>query len=218
MKLYNTETRAKEEITPSDGKKVRMYTCGPTIYDFAHIGNFRTYIFEDLLRRTIQWFGWQLEQVMNITDIDDKTIRGAIAKDVPLKSYTEPFRIAFFEDLKALNIQKVEHYPAATDYIPDMIHIIEKLLEKGYAYKSSNGSIYFSLGYFPEYGRLSHLNMDDLKPNASGENEADEYDKEHIADFVLWKAYDPERDGKIFGRAPLDMAGPVGISSALRWR
>jgi cysteinyl-tRNA synthetase len=208
LSLYNSETRAKEEIAPSDGKKIRMYTCGPTIYDFAHIGNFRTYVFEDLLRRALQLFGWPVEQVMNITDIDDKTIRGALAKDVSLKSYTEPFRIAFFEDLKALNIEPVEHYPAATDYIPDMIHIIEKLLEKGVAYKSSNGSIYFSIGHFAEYGRLSHLNRSDLKPNASGENDADEYDKEHIADFVLWKAYDSKRDGKIFWESPFGPGRP----------
>ena len=142
--LYNTETRTKEAFTPADGKKVRMYTCGPTIYDYAHIGNFRTYIFEDLLRRTLQLFGFSVEQAMNITDIDDKTIRGALAKNIPLKSYTEPFRIAFFEDLKTLNIQKVEHYPEATGYIPEMIHMIEKLLEKGYAYESTNKSIYFS--------------------------------------------------------------------------
>jgi cysteinyl-tRNA synthetase len=208
LSLYNTETRAKEEIAPIDGKKVRMYTCGPTIYDFAHIGNFRTYVFEDLLRRAIQFFGWPVEQAMNITDIDDKTIRGALAKNIPLKTYTEPFRIAFFEDLKALNIQKVEYYPAATDYIPDMIHMIEKLLEKGCAYKSANGSIYFSIRHFLEYGRLSRLNRDDLLPNASGENEADEYDKENIADFVLWKAYDPTRDGKIFWESPFGRGRP----------
>jgi len=206
--LYNTETRAKEELKPADGKKVRMYTCGPTIYDFAHIGNFRTYVFEDLLRRTIQFCGWPVEQAMNITDIDDKTLRGAIAKNIPLKAFTEPFRIAFFEDLATLNIEKVEHYPAATDFIPEMIHIIEKLLEKGVAYRSQNQSIYFSIRHFSTYGRLSHLNMEDLKPNASGDNEADEYDKENIADFVLWKAYDPDRDGKIFWQSPFGPGRP----------
>src|SRR3990167_534975 len=136
LQLYNTESRQKEQIVPADGKKIRLYTCGPTIYDFAHIGNFRTYVVEDLLRRAIQFFGLKVEQAMNITDIDDKTIRGAIAKNIPLKEYTEPFRIAFFEDLKALNIQPVEHYQAATDYIPEMIRLIQMLLEKGYAYRS----------------------------------------------------------------------------------
>jgi cysteinyl-tRNA synthetase len=197
LKLYNTETREKEEICPTHGC-IKMYTCGPTIYDFAHIGNFRTYVFEDLLRRTIQFFGFSIDQAMNITDIDDKTIRGALLKKIPLKQYTEPFRIAFFEDLQALNIQKVEHYPAATDYIPEMIQMIETLMQKGFAYKSQNGSIYFSIRRFPSYGRLSHLNLADLKVNASGENEADEYDKDNVADFVLWKAYDPQRDGQIF--------------------
>lgn len=207
LKLFNTETREKEEIRPHQGK-MKMYTCGPTIYDFAHIGNFRTYVFEDLLRRAIQYFGFGIDQAMNITDIDDKTIRGAIQKKIPLKEYTEPFRKAFFEDLHALNIQKVEHYPAATDYIPEMIAMIETLMKKGFAYKSQNGSIYFSIRKFPQYGRLSHLNLSDLKVNASGENEADEYDKDNIADFVLWKAYDSERDGQIFWESPFGLGRP----------
>ncbi len=207
LKLYNTETREKQEIRPHN-RRIKMYTCGPTIYDFAHIGNFRTYVFEDLLRRTIQYFDFEIEQVMNITDVDDKTIRGAIAKKVLLKEYTEPFRKAFFEDLETLGIQTVEHYPAATDYIPEMIQMIETLMRKGYAYKSSNGSVYFSIGQFPSYGRLSHLNLAELKINASGENEADEYDKESIADFVLWKAYDPQRDGKIFWESPFGPGRP----------
>jgi cysteinyl-tRNA synthetase len=207
LKLFNTESREKEELRPHHAR-VKMYTCGPTIYDFAHIGNFRTYVFEDLLRRAIQFFGFEIEQAMNITDIDDKTIRGALAKKIPLKEYTEPFRKAFFEDLHTLNIQKVEHYPAATDYIPEMIRMIETLLQKGFAYRSPNGSIYFALRKFPAYGRLSHLNLDELKVNASGENEADEYDKDNVADFVLWKAHDPERDGQIFWESPFGPGRP----------
>jgi len=207
--LYNTETRKKEEVTPLDGKKFRIYTCGPTIYDFAHIGNFRTYIFEDILRRALQFFGFRVEQVMNITDIDDKTMLGAIKKGISLKSYTEPYKLAFFEDLKALNIEPAEHYPAATDYIPDMIHVIEGLIKKGYAYKTDTGSVYFSIRHFPKYGRLSHLKMDELKSNASGDlSEADEYDKENISDFVLWKAYDPKRDGNIFWESPFGPGRP----------
>ncbi|HSX11382.1 MAG TPA: cysteine--tRNA ligase [Chlamydiales bacterium] len=207
LKIFNTESREKEEIVSHHGP-LKMYTCGPTIYDFAHIGNFRTYVFEDLLRRAIQFFGFGIEQAMNITDIDDKTIRGAIQKQIPLKEYTEPYRRAFFDDLHTLNIQKVEHYPAATDYIPEMIQMIEKLIQKGYGYKSQNGSIYFSIRKFSSYGRLSHLNLADLKVNASGENEADEYDKDNIADFVLWKAYDPTRDGKIFWESPFGPGRP----------
>lgn len=208
LKLFNTETREKEEIVPYTSGKIRMYTCGPTIYDFAHIGNFRTYVFEDVLRRSIQFFGYKIEQAMNITDIDDKTLKGAIAKNIPLKEYTEPFKVAFFEDLHKLNIQKVEHFPAATDYIPEMIKIIQRLLENGCAYKSQNGSIYFSIRKFSSYGRLSHLHLDELKFNASGENEADEYNKDNASDFVLWKIYDPQRDGKIYWESPFGKGRP----------
>ncbi len=208
LKLYNTESRQKEPIVPHHGKTIKMYTCGPTIYDFAHIGNFRSYVSEDLLRRAIQFFGFPIEQAMNLTDVDDKTIGGAIAKNISLSEFTEPFRKAFFEDLKTLNIQPVEHYPTATDYIPEMIGLIQKLLDQGIAYKSQNGSIYYSIRHFPSYGRLSHLTLDDLKQNASGENEADEYDKESVADFVLWKTYDGARDGPIFWESPFGKGRP----------
>jgi len=206
LNLYNTETRQKEPVSSENGL-IRMYTCGPTIYDFAHIGNFRTYVFEDLLRRSLKYFGFRVDQAMNLTDIDDKTIRGAIAKGIPLKIYTEPFRIAFFEDLKVLSIEPVEHYPAATQYIPEMIRLIQILLEKGYAYERG-GSIYYRIKEFSSYGRLSHLTLDELKENASGENAADEYDKDHIADFVLWKGYDPSRDGQIYWESPFGKGRP----------
>ena len=129
-----------------------------------------------------------------------------------------PFCKAFFEDLETLHIERAEHYPAATEYIPEMIHLIETLIAKGFAYKSQNGSIYFKIKSFPSYGRLSHLHLDELMANASGENEADEYDKENIADFVLWKAYDPSRDGSIFWESPFGRAVPDGISNARPWR
>jgi cysteinyl-tRNA synthetase len=208
LKLYNTESRQKETVTSMDGKKIRLYTCGPTIYDFAHIGNFRTYVFEDLLRRTLRFFGFSVEQAMNLTDIDDKTIRGAMAKNVLLKEFTEPYRIAFFEDLDALHIERAEHYPAATDFIPEMIEIIERLVDNKTAYKSVNGSIYFSIRKFPLYGRLSHLKLEELKINASGDNEADEYEKDNLSDFVLWKAYDPLRDGKTVWDSPFGLGRP----------
>jgi cysteinyl-tRNA synthetase len=207
LKLYNTETREKQVVRPMK-ETLRMYTCGPTIYDFAHIGNFRTYVFEDLLRRTLKFFGMKVEQAMNITDLDDKTIRGAIQKKIPLKNYTEPYRIAFFEDLERLLIEKVEHYPAATEYIDEMIQMVQTLIDKGFAYKSPNGSVYFSIRKFPEYGRLSHLTLDDLRENASGENTADEYEKDNISDFVLWKAYERERDGEIFWESPFGLGRP----------
>lgn len=207
LKLFNTETKLKQEIRPTNGK-IKMYTCGPTVYDFAHIGNFRTYVVEDLLRRSIQYFGMEIEQAMNLTDIDDKTIRGAIAKKLPITEYTAPFKKAFFEDLDALNIQRAEHYPAATDYIPQMIKMIETLIQKGFAYKSKNGSIYFSIAKFGPYGRLSHLKLDELKVNASGDNECDEYEKDELSDFVLWKSYDPTRDGEIFWESPFGKGRP----------
>jgi cysteinyl-tRNA synthetase len=208
LSLFNTETRTEQVVEPIDGKTIRMYTCGPTIYDYAHIGNFRTYIVEDLLRRTLLYFGYKVEQAMNLTDVDDKTIRGAIAKGVSLKAFTEPYKIAFFQDLDALGIQRVEHYPAATETIPEMIEMIQRLQKKGFAYKSSNGSIYFSISKFPQYGRLSRLDLTELAPGASGENEADEYDKEHVADFALWKAYDPLRDGEVFWESPFGLGRP----------
>jgi cysteinyl-tRNA synthetase len=208
LHLFNTETRQIEIIAPFDHKDVLLYTCGPTIYNFAHIGNFRTYVFEDLLRRTLIFFGYRVIQTMNITDVDDKTIRGAIEKKCSLKEFTDPFRKAFFEDIETLHIEPVEHYPAATETIPEMIHLIKTLMAKGCAYRSQNGSIYFKIKSFPSYGRLSHLHLDELKANASGDNEADEYDKENIADFVLWKAYDPSRDGAIFWESPFGPGRP----------
>ena len=208
MKLYNTETRQKEKIVPLEDNKIRMYTCGPTVYNFAHIGNFRTYIFEDLLRRTLKYFGFALTQVMNITDIDDKTLAGAIHENKTLKEYTKLYEEAFFKDLQTLNIEKVEHYPFATDFVPQMIEIIQGLKDKGIAYRGGDGSIYFSIGKFPSYGRLSHLNLEDLKAGASERVGTDEYDKENVADFVLWKAYDPKRDGQIFWESPFGKGRP----------
>lgn len=207
LTLFNTESRKKEIFKPIQPPAVRLYTCGPTVYNFAHIGNFRTYVFEDLLRRTLQFFGYKVIQVMNITDVDDKTIKGALEKSCPLTDFTEPYTQAFFEDLKTLNIQPAEHYPKATDYIPEMIKIIERLLEKEVAYKGADGSIYFSIAKFPNYGRLSHLHMDELKAGASGIT-TDEYDKQNISDFVLWKIYDPSRDGFIYWESPFGKGRP----------
>jgi len=208
LKLYNTETRQKEELKPSHGNQVLMYTCGPTVYNYAHIGNFRTYVFEDLLRRTIKFFGFKVDQAMNLTDIDDKTIAGAIREKVSLSEYTRPYIDAFFADLKTLQIEPVEHYPAATEFIPDMIVVIQKLMAKGVAYEGGDGSIYFAIRKFPRYGCLSHFNIDELKVGASTRVTADEYDKDHLADFVLWKKYDPERDGQIYWESPFGKGRP----------
>ncbi|MCX6990833.1 MAG: cysteine--tRNA ligase [Chlamydiae bacterium] len=206
--LYNTESRALEPVSPLNGHTVLMYTCGPTVYNFAHIGNFRTYVFEDVLRRTIKFFGMEIEQVMNLTDLDDKTLRGALDNNISLAEFTAPFTKAFFEDLDTLGIERAEHYPKATDYIPDMIHIIETLLEKGVAYKGSEGSIYFSIKKFPSYGRLSHLHLDELLAGASDRIAADDYDKDQASDFVLWKAHDATRDGDIFWESPFGIGRP----------
>lgn len=207
LKLYNTETREKQVVIPADGKTIKMYTCGPTVYNFAHIGNFRTYVFEDILRRTLKFFGFQVMQAMNLTDIDDKTLKGAIEHKISLDAFTKPFKIAFFEDLKTLNIEKVEFYPEATAYIPEMIKIIQTLLDNGTAYRGEEGSVYFAIRKFPRYGRLSHLTIDELKAGASGVC-VDEYGKDNLADFVLWKSYDPERDGEIYWDSPLGRGRP----------
>lgn len=208
LKLFNTLSRQKEVIEPMQGNCFKVYTCGPTVYNFAHIGNFRTYIFEDLLRRTIKFLGFEILQVMNLTDVDDKTINGAIEKDVSLKEYVAPYIQAFFADLDTLRIERVEHYPAATDHIQEMIDMIQQLIDKNVAYRGADGSIYFSIQKFPHYGCLSHLKLDELKSGASERVASDEYDKENAADFVLWKAYDPVRDGKIYWESPYGKGRP----------
>lgn len=208
LKLYNTLTREKEVLKPLEDRHVKMYTCGPTVYNFAHIGNFRTYVFEDLLRRAIQFFGFKITQVMNLTDVDDKTIKGAIQQKISLDEYTKTYKDAFFADLKTLNIQPAEHYPAATDYVNEMIQMIQELLDKGYAYVGGDGSIYYAIQKFPHYGCLSHLEIDELQSGASQRVASDEYEKDNVADFVLWKKYDPERDGNIFWESPFGQGRP----------
>lgn len=208
IQFYNSLTRKKESFSPVDPQDVRIYTCGPTVYHYVHIGNLRTFLFEDILRRTLKYFGYGLTQVMNLTDVDDKTIRGAIRDKVTLEQFTKPFIAAFFDDLKTLHVQPAEHYPAATDYITQMIQMIEGLIKKGVAYLGTDGSVYFSIEKFPHYGCLSHLKLHELKVGASDRVLNDEYDKENLSDFVLWKAYDPERDGQIFWESPFGKGRP----------
>ena len=208
LTLYNSETRQKEPFRALSEKHVKMYTCGPTVYHFAHIGNFRTYVFEDLLRRSLKFFGFQVEQAMNLTDVDDKTIRGAIAEKKSLEAYTEPYIRAFFDDIKTLNIEPAEHYPRATDYIPEMIAMIEGLIKKGVAYKGADESVYFAISKFPRYGCLSHLKLEELQVGGSERVSQDEYEKENASDFVLWKAYDSERDGQIYWDSPFGKGRP----------
>ena len=205
MNIYNTLSHQLEELVPLEGKRVRLYTCGPTVYNYAHIGNFRAYVFEDILRRTLKYFGYEVCQVMNLTDVDDKTIAGAMKAGVPLDAFTRTFKDAFFQDLKILNVEPAERYPAATDHVPEMIDLIRVLLEKGHAYRSDDGSIYFSVSSFPGYGKLAHLDMAGMRPGARVSH--DEYEKENVADFALWKAWD-EKDGDVVWEAPWGRGRP----------
>ena len=205
MNVYNSLTRRVEELKPLEGNTIRLYTCGPTVYNFAHIGNFRAYAFEDILRRVVQFNGMKIRQVMNLTDVDDKTIRGANAAGVALTDYTKTYKDAFFADLKKLNIQPAEVYPAATDHIPEMIALVQKLMEKGVAYQSEDGSVYFKVREFPGYGKLAHIDFDNQRTGLRCA--ADEYDKENVGDFALWKAWE-ESDGPVGWDSPWGRGRP----------
>ncbi len=190
IRFYNTLTRQKEEFTPLAAGEVRMYTCGPTVYDFAHIGNFRAYVWEDLLRRYLKASGYRVMQVMNITDVDDKTIRGASAAGVSLDDFTQRYIDAFFEDLDALGVERAEIYPRATRHVQEMVALIRTLRDRGHAYESK-GSFYFRLDTFPSYGRLAGLDRGGMIANFRVDS--DEYEKDDVRDFVLWKAH---KDGE----------------------
>ncbi len=205
LKFLDTRKRELVEFAPLEPGHVRMYTCGPTIYNFAHIGNLRTFLFEDLLRRYLKWRGFKVTQIMNLTDIDDKIIKGCREKKVSLKEFTEPFKTAFFEDLDSLRFERAEKYPAATDHVPEMVTLVQKMMEHGHAYKAEDGSIYFSIASFPKYGELSHMDLDSLKSGARVAS--DEYEKDSVSDFALWKAWD-ENDGDVFWETPLGRGRP----------
>jgi cysteinyl-tRNA synthetase len=205
MKIFNTLSRQLEDFVPITPGRVGLYTCGPTVYNYAHIGNFRAYIFEDLLRRYLKFSGLAVHQVMNLTDVDDKTIKGSMAQKVSLNDFTRTYKEAFFSDLKIINIEPAECYPAATDHIPEMIAIIRTLLDKGVAYPSDDGSIYYSIAMFPGYGRLAHLDMAGLRSGARVAQ--DEYEKENAADFALWKAWDAN-DGDVAWDSPWGRGRP----------
>ncbi len=203
--FFNTLTRKKEVFKPLEAGKVKMYTCGPTVYDYAHIGNFRAFLFEDLLKRWLVHRGFNVTHVMNLTDIDDKTIKGSQKQQVPLKQYTDFYVKAFFEDIKALNIEPADVYPRATEHIPEMVALIKTLMSKGYAYRGEDGSIYYAIGKFPDYGKLSKIKPADLKAGARVSQ--DEYAKEEAQDFALWKAWVPE-DGDVFWETELGKGRP----------
>jgi cysteinyl-tRNA synthetase len=203
MRFFNTYSRQIEQFEPRDpaDRIVGIYTCGPTVYSRAHIGNFRAYIFEDLLQRHLELRGYKVHRVMNITDVDDKTIRGALEAGVPLTKFTAQFKEAFFEDVEILRIKRADEFPAATDqrYVDRMIEMIRVLISRGLAYQAEDKSVYFRINKFPDYGKLAHFDLTQLQ--STGRVKHDEYDKEHIGDFALWKAWD-EEDGDVKWDSP----------------
>jgi cysteinyl-tRNA synthetase len=188
VKLHNTLGRKMTDLAPLEPGHVRMYTCGPTVYNVVHIGNLRTFVFEDVLRRHLLARGYRVTQIMNLTDVDDKTIRGAQEEGVSLPEFTAKYIESFFRDIRRLNVQPAEKYPKATDHVPEMIALIEKLRDRGHTYETE-GSVYFKIATFPPYGRLSQI---DLSQTRRGERVAeDEYEKEDVRDFALWKGAKP---------------------------
>ncbi len=202
LRFYNTLSRQLEDFQPLVAGRVGLYTCGPTVYNFVHIGNLRTFIFEDVLRRTLKAFGYAVTHVQNLTDIDDKTIRGAASEGVSLREFTDRYAAAFFEDIDTLGIERAEHYPRATDFIPQMVAIVKQLRERGHTYEL-DGSTYYRISTFPGYGKLSGIRPEEVLPGARVD--VDEYEKEDARDFVLWKAAKP---GEPFWDAELGPGRP----------
>ncbi len=211
LNLFNTLTRSVQEFVPLDPqkKKVGMYCCGPTVYDFAHIGNWRTFVFADLVRRTLEFSGYDVQHVMNITDVEDKIIKRVREQKTTLRDFTGKFETAFLDDLKALGCREPHQKPRATEHIAEIIALIEKLVARGVAYKAADGSVYFSIEKYRGcgccYGQLLKLNLDEMR---AGERVAsDEYEKESVADFALWKARVPD-DGDVFWPSPFGEGRP----------
>jgi cysteinyl-tRNA synthetase len=185
LRFYNTLTQQVEPFSSLDGKTVRMYTCGPTVYNFVHIGNLRTFTFQDILRRWLRARGYTLNHVMNITDIEDKIIRSAKAAGKPIEEYTAVYTQAFFEDCATLRLERPERIVAATKHIHEMVEAVQRLTANGHTYVSE-GSVYYRISTFPGYGKLSHIDLSGIR--AGARVDVDEYDKENARDFVLWKA------------------------------
>jgi cysteinyl-tRNA synthetase len=194
IRFYNTLTRQMEEFTPREAGKATIYSCGPTVYDRAHIGNFRAFLFCDLLRRYLKYRGYDVYSLMNITDVDDKTIRNAHKQGLTLREFTDRYTQAFFDDCNALNIQPASFYPRATDHVPEMISLVEKLVARGHAYEA-DGSYYYKVDTFPSYGEFARLDTSGMRLGERVAN--DEYEKEDIRDFALWKGWD-EKDGDVY--------------------
>ena len=190
LRLYDTLTRSVRDFEPADPPLVRLYACGPTVYDHAHIGNYRSFLVYDLLHRYLRWSGYDVHFVMNLTDVDDKTIDRASEAGKDIREYTAPFTEDILADARRLGILPARSYPLATGYVPHMVSWIERLEEKGLAYAAEDGSVYFSIGAFPAYGRLKGLDPECTRPGARVQD--DEYEKENVRDFALWKAAKPE--------------------------
>ena len=205
IRFYNTLGRRLEKFEALKNMQVGMYTCGPTVWNYPHIGKYRTFLFEDLLRRFLKYRGYKVTQVMNLTDVDDRIIKVCKEKSLDISEFTEKYAKSFFEDLEFLRIERAEFYPRATHHIPEMVKIIEGLLKNGFAYKSEEGSIYFSISKFPRYGMLSGLEIKELKAGARVRQ--DDYSKDSAQDFALWKAWD-ENDGNIFWETSLGKGRP----------
>ena len=204
LRLLNTYTRKLQKFAPLKKNTVRMYTCGPTVWDYAHIGNFRTYIFQDVLRRYLEFKGYKVTQVTNITDVDDRTIRQSKETGLTLHEYTKKYEEAYLADLGALNIERAEHYPRATEHIDEMVALVKKLVRRGFAYEAE-GSIYFDISKFRAYGRLSGVHMDELKDGAR--IDSDKYNKDEARDFALWKGWHPD-DGDVFWETAIGKGRP----------
>jgi cysteinyl-tRNA synthetase len=189
LRLHNSLTRGIEDFSPLNGNKVALYTCGPTVYNFPHIGNYRAYIFSDLLKRTLSYNDFEVKHIMNLTDIDDKTIRDSQKEGKSLKEFTEFYTEEFYKDRDMLAIIPAKKYTKATDYIKEMLLLTETLIEKGFAYKGEDDSIYFSIEKDEDYGKLAHLDRSKLLENAKGRMKSDEYDKDNAQDFALWKMW-----------------------------
>ncbi len=203
LNLFDTQSGAMMPVQAEDGKQLRFYCCGPTVYAAAHIGNFRTFVIQDVFRRVVELGGLRTKHVRNITDVDDKTIRNSVAQGVSLNDYTELWTKKFHDDCEALNCLKPHVEPSAVGHIAEQIELVEKLMAKGHAYQSDDGSVYFRISSYPEYGRLAHLDRQnlDLGKTANVRADADEYEKDSVADFVLWKARRPE-DGDNYWQSP----------------
>lgn len=197
LKLFNSLSREKETFLPINPSSVGLYTCGPTVYNYPHIGNYRAYIFGDILKRYLTYRGYTTRHVMNITDIDDKTIRDSIATGKSLAEFTEFYTTEFYKDRDSLNIIPADMYTKATDYVKEMLELTLLLVDNGHAYITEDGSVYFSIASDSEYGKLSHFTLESLKENAKGRMKNDEYDKDSAQDFALWKAWDAH-DGDVF--------------------